>query len=125
VNPDLVNGIYEAAGAAFILRNCLLTFRAKTVEGVSILTTAFFTSWGLWNLYYYPALHQWLSFVGGACIALANLLWIGLMVHYKVGWDALAWLLVGKASRAWRALNHAAIIAIDWSYAKAWWAARK
>ena len=52
------------------------------VRGVSWMATTFFTSWGYWNLYYYPHLDQWWSFAGGVLIVVANTLWIGMMIYY-------------------------------------------
>jgi hypothetical protein len=37
---------------------------------------AFFSSWGYWNLFFYPALDQWLSFVGGLLLVVANTFWL-------------------------------------------------
>ena len=81
--PDLVNGSFELLAGAFSLNNCLATFKAKQLRGVSMVSTAFFTLWGFWNLYYYPALGQWLSFYGGLSIVLANILWLTLMYKYR------------------------------------------
>jgi hypothetical protein len=83
MTPDLINGLYEAFGGPFLLRNCWLTWKAKQVKGVSIITTAFFASWGVWNLYYYPHLDQLWSFAGGCIIVSANALWIGLMIYFR------------------------------------------
>lgn len=48
---DAINGAFEAVGAVF-------------------------TVWGVWNLAYYPALGQWLSFVGGVVLVAGNLAWV-------------------------------------------------
>lgn len=80
---DLLNGSFEFFGALLLSYNCYLTFKAKKVEGISKVTTSFFASWGLWNLYYYPHLGQWLSFVGGCAIVIANGFWVGLMWVYR------------------------------------------
>jgi hypothetical protein len=79
---DNVNGLYEFLGGLFVLLNVLRVYKDKQVRGVSIVATGFFASWGLWNLYYYPHLGQWASFLGGCCIVSMNLLWIGLMLYY-------------------------------------------
>ncbi|HET8688644.1 MAG TPA: hypothetical protein VFM18_18675 [Methanosarcina sp.] len=81
--PDLINGSFELFGGVFILNHCRVLYQDKKVAGVSILSTAFFFAWGVWNLYYYPHLEQWLSFVGGLSIASANLLWVYLLIYYK------------------------------------------
>ena len=63
---DAINGILELVGAFFLLTNCMLLYHHKRVQGISVYTTVFFTTWGLWNLYFYPANKLWLSFAGGA-----------------------------------------------------------
>ena len=79
---DLINGLFEFTGALFIFYHCRTLFRDKLVKGVSILSTVYFFSWGLWNLFYYPSLNQTWSFIGGVAIMLANITWIGMMVYY-------------------------------------------
>jgi hypothetical protein len=79
---DYINGIFEFVGGLMILTNCLRLYRDKCVKGWNISVTGFFASWGLWNLWYYPCLHQWASFVGGLLIAVANLVWIGMAIYY-------------------------------------------
>jgi len=81
--PDLINGAFELAGGLFVLNHCRAVMRDRAVAGVSIVSTVFFTSWGVWNLYYYPSLSQWASFVGGLFIVAANMVWIGLMLKYR------------------------------------------
>ena len=79
---DVVNGSYESVGAVMMLLNCLRPYQDKEVKGVSIVATVFFTTWGYWNLYYYPSLHQWMSFLGGAMMAIGNSVWVGLAIYY-------------------------------------------
>lgn len=81
--PDLINGLFEASAGFFVLAHCRRVIKDKLVKGVSIIATIFFTSWGFWNLYYYPYLDQWLSFIGGLFIVSANTLWVILMLYYK------------------------------------------
>ena len=80
--PDIVNGMYELCGAPFILLSFFTLLRDKKVKGVSWLHVAFFTTWGLWNLFYYPQLGQWFSFAGGIAIVIANAMWLGTMIYY-------------------------------------------
>lgn len=80
---DYINGAFELLGGLFVLNHCRAVVRDKAVAGVSIISTIFFTSWGVWNLYYYPSLNQWASFVGGLFIVAANMVWIGLMLKYR------------------------------------------
>lgn len=80
---DLTNGALETFGGLLILNHCRVTLRDKDVAGVSVVSVALFATWGAWNLYYYPSLGQWLSFAGGLCPLLANLLWIVLIMRFR------------------------------------------
>ena len=81
--PDLINGAFELLGGFFILNHCRVLYLQKKVAGVSIVSTIFFFSWGVWNCWFYPHLGQILSFYGGLSIAGANCLWICLLLYYK------------------------------------------
>jgi hypothetical protein len=83
MTPDLVNGLFEMLGGLFVLNHCRAVLRDKAVAGVSIESTAFFSAWGAWNLYYYPHLDQWWSFAGGIVIVAANCCWVGLLLKYR------------------------------------------
>lgn len=80
--PDLINGTFEALGGITSWMNCWQLYKDKEVKGVVWQFTLFFFTWGVWNLYYYPHLGQWLSFIGGLVICSANLVWVGLAVFY-------------------------------------------
>ena len=81
--PDIINGTYEAFGGLVILLNVLRIRKDKQVRGVNALTTVFFTTWGFWNLYYYPHLNQWFSFAGGLFIVFSNSLWLYYAYKYR------------------------------------------
>jgi len=83
MSADLINGLYEGLGAFFILGHCWNLWKSKQPWGVSILAIIFFTSWGVWNLYYYPSLGQWYSFSGGVLIVLCNFLYVSLLVYLR------------------------------------------
>lgn len=82
MTADLINAIFEIGGAVAILNHCRVAYRDKAVNGVSILSTIFFTAWGFWNMYYYPSLGQWISFYAGITIALSNMVWVSLLIKY-------------------------------------------
>jgi hypothetical protein len=79
---DLINGALEFLGALLLLNNCRLLLVHKRVLGVSVTPTVFFTFWGLWNLYFYPANGLWMSFLGGLCLAGSNLTWVALAIYF-------------------------------------------
>lgn len=82
MTPDFFNGVFEFLGACFICLNVRRIWLDKKVAGVAVAPTFFFTSWGLWNLYYYPSLGQWWSFGGGVSIVIINAIWLTLAVYY-------------------------------------------
>jgi hypothetical protein len=80
--PDLINACFEASGALAQALNVRQLLRDKLIRGFHIGPTIFFTSWGIWNLYFYPAVGQWYSFVGGATLCATNALYVALTLHY-------------------------------------------
>jgi len=80
---DKINGLYEFLGGFFILLSIVKIWRDKQVHGVSWLHVLFFATWGYWNLYYYPCLGQWHSFLGGLGIVIASSAWLALLVYYS------------------------------------------
>jgi len=81
--PDVINGLFEFFGSTGVWLNVVALHRDKQFRGVRIGPTALFASWGFWNLYYYPHLNQWLSFVGGLSIVAANTTWLLQMLYYQ------------------------------------------
>ncbi len=82
MTPDLINGALEFGSALLMLMNVRRLTIDKGISGVSLVPTVFFDAWGFWNLYYYPALNQWWSFAGGACLVSVNVIWTGLAFYY-------------------------------------------
>lgn len=83
LTPDQVNGLFELAGAAFLLNHCRVLYAQKHVAGVSIISTVFFFWWAAWNIFYYPHLNQIWSFYGGLCIGAAHILYVTMLLYYR------------------------------------------
>ena len=81
--PDLINGLFEFTGGLLLWGNCWKIIKDKKIRGVFIFPTMFFGLWGYWNLFYYPHLKQWFSFLGGLFVVLANTTWVILAIYYK------------------------------------------
>lgn len=79
---DLINGTFEMIGGFFLWSNVYRLYKDKTLRGINIEPVAFFSAWGYWNLYYYPSLDQWFSFIGGLNIVAANTVWVAQAVYY-------------------------------------------
>ena len=80
---DFVNGMFELFGGVMICFSIARVLRDRKVAGVSLLPITFFTSWGFWNLYYYPSIGQWWSFAGGVSVVSANIIWLSLLWTYS------------------------------------------
>ena len=48
-----------------------------------MISTFFFTGWGIWNTYYYKSLNQNLSWTAGLLLVVINAIWLGLMWKYR------------------------------------------
>ena len=81
---DTINGAFEFGGAFAIWFSVRNLYRAKLVRGVSWPHVAFFSTWGYWNLAYYPSLDQWLSFAGGLALVTMNTIWLIQIAYYLV-----------------------------------------
>lgn len=79
---DLINGGFELFGAFALWQNVIAVRRDRKVLGYNPKATIFFTTWGIWNLYFYPSLGQWLSFWGGVAIVTVNAIWLGHVFYY-------------------------------------------
>lgn len=81
--PDIINGLFEFGGAITLGLNVRRLLKDRMIAGVSIVPTAFFAAWGYWNLYYYPHLGQWVSFLGGLGVVIANTVWVVLALYFQ------------------------------------------
>lgn len=80
---DFINGTFELLGGVLLIQNCRRLLHDRVVKGVDYRVMAFFALWGVWNLYYYPSLNQWLSFTGGLVIVCANIVWVALAIYFR------------------------------------------
>lgn len=81
-NGDLINAVFELGGSITIWLHTRKIIQDRGHAGVSVWSVAFMILWGVWNLWYYPSLNQWLSFFAGCSICLANVVWLGFLIYY-------------------------------------------
>ena len=79
---DNINSSFEFFGGLFIMLSIIKLYKDKKVRGVSFIHVGYFAMWGYWNIYYYPHLNQWFSFVGGLIVTLINTFWLGQIIYY-------------------------------------------
>lgn len=80
--PDLINGTFEAGGGIFLLLDVYRMWKDRCLSGVHWLPKLWFMAWGYYNVFYYPHLHQTLSFLGGLVIVTVNTVWLALYLKY-------------------------------------------
>lgn len=84
MTADQINAAFELLGGAVLIVNIRTLLKHKQVRGFNPMLYAFFSLWGIWNLVYYPHLHQWFSFVACILLAGANVLYFGLSLYYTL-----------------------------------------
>ena len=89
MTPDMINGLFETFGALLVFNHCRVTLRDREVKGVSITSSALFTLWGMWNLFFYSHLDQWFSLCGTCLLVSANTLWVMLLLRFRYGVTAV------------------------------------
>ena len=82
ITPDHLNGCFETTGAIVTWFNVKRLLHDKMLMGIYWPTQAFFSSWGIFNLWYYSSLNQPFSFWGGLVLALGNITWVVLAIYY-------------------------------------------
>lgn len=83
MTPDLGNAIFEAGGAILLWLNVRALLKDKQLRGVVLLPTLWYQTWGAWNLWYYHAIGQHLSWYAGFGVFAANSVWVGLALYFR------------------------------------------
>jgi hypothetical protein len=65
------------------LLNCHAAWKHKAVRGVSLLAVVGYTSWSVFNVYYFGTLGQAWSQMGNCFILVGNATWLGLALSYR------------------------------------------
>ena len=83
MSPDHINAAFEFGGSIILWLNVIRLAHDKQVRGVHWAPVLFFFAWGLWNLYFYPAVDAMWSFYAGVGVAVVNGVWLSQMLYYK------------------------------------------
>jgi len=83
MTPDHMNALFELVGSFLTWMNAWCLYQEKQTKGVYWPTAAFFSVWGMWNLFYYPSLGQYWSFYAGILLVSGNVAWVWLAVKYN------------------------------------------
>jgi hypothetical protein len=82
MTPDIINGAFEFGMALMLSLSVRRLYRDKRVQGVSFWAVFWPMMWGYWNLFYYPHLDQWWSFMAGIGVVSANTTWVLMAWYY-------------------------------------------
>lgn len=82
LNPDYTQAFWELGSACFQLPNVFAIRKSKSISGIHWYATAFFTAWGIYNLWFYTALNLPTAYWAGLAITAVNLLWLGHLCYY-------------------------------------------
>lgn len=90
MTPDHINAVFEGGGAVLLCLNVRRLYTDKRLQGVSLFPTVWWNIWGFWNVYYYSALSQPLSFWAGLGVVVLNTVWVALALWYRFGWHKVS-----------------------------------
>ncbi|WP_167632472.1 hypothetical protein [Mariprofundus ferrooxydans] len=87
---DAINALFEFGVFLAVVPSILALLRDRQVRGMSLLTPLFFTSWGFWNIFYYPHLDQFWSAAAAVLLTITNSIYLVLLLKYKYGFRIAA-----------------------------------
>jgi len=83
VTLDQMNAAFELGGAFLRTLDCVKLFQAKRFMGGHLGTALYFLLWGVFNVFFYPSLHQEWSFWAAIALMTINGVWFVMAVHYN------------------------------------------
>jgi hypothetical protein len=82
MSADHVNAAFEVAGSIATWATFAAIIKDKGYAGMRLPLVAFFTTWGLWNLYFYTHLFLPISLYASIVLTAGNIAVMGAMVYY-------------------------------------------
>ncbi len=76
--------MFEVFAAILTFNQCRMTLKDGAIKGVSIVSTVLVCTWGVYGFWYYYNLNQWYSLAGNIILTLSNVVWVCLMIYYRV-----------------------------------------
>jgi hypothetical protein len=84
LTPDHTQATWEIGAALFGLLNIRAIRKSRSVTGVHWLPTAYFSAWGVYNLWFYAALDLPMSWWAGIGMCAVNLTWLCHLCYYSL-----------------------------------------
>lgn len=82
LNPDITQAAWEFGSALFCLMDVRAIRKAKVLAGAHWFPKLYFGLWGLYNLWFYEALHLPAAWWAGLAITAVNIVWLGHVAFY-------------------------------------------
>lgn len=82
ISPDLTQAGWELGSAMFSVLNIRAVRRSKSIAGVHWAPTAFFSAWGIYNLWFYTVMQLPAAYWAGLAITCTNLVWLSHVAWY-------------------------------------------
>jgi uncharacterized membrane protein YqgA involved in biofilm formation len=79
---DTINACFEGGGALFLCMNVRRLLKDKSVKGVSLVPSLWWTAWGFWNIYFYAAVACAASFWAGIAVVSVQAVWVCLALMF-------------------------------------------
>ncbi len=76
MNPDVINSLFETAGAVAMAFNAGELVKDRKVHGIHTVSALFALLWVAWCLPYYWGIHHTLSFIAACGRFLTTLGWV-------------------------------------------------
>lgn len=84
ISPDVTQAAWELGSAMLCALNVKAIRKTRSIAGVHWLPTAYFAGWGIYNLWFYAALHLPWAWWAGMAITVVNLIWLGHLCYYAL-----------------------------------------
>jgi hypothetical protein len=83
MTQDSINGLFGVFASILSYQNVRQAILHNEIKGMHWHSTAFFTAWAIFQLYFYFDLKLYLSMVGSFCIILIDLYWLWLFYKFS------------------------------------------
>lgn len=82
ISQDLINGLFGVFASILSYQNVVQAKLHNEIKGMHYYSTAFFTLWAIFQLYFYYGLGLYLSMIGSIFIIAVDVYWLYLFWRF-------------------------------------------
>ena len=82
ISPDVINGLFEVFGSVATWMNFAAIVKDKGYSGTRLPMMLFFLTRGLWKLFFYSHLFQWVSLYASILVIAGSVANVAAMLRY-------------------------------------------